>query len=181
MTEVNYNKYLLAIVPPLYVVKYLETLRNKILKNSNTPTSLPPSIVIFKQFEWNSSEEYLLVHYLKNIVPICHSLNIELNGVKTCNKNKSLFIEIENYRELEKTLQIIQKNFFELHHKTLTTPDLFQHQQTNLFIAHSNEKNLNINNLQQHKNFYGTFIADKISLFQYNGNNWQLKYNFDLD
>ncbi|MFN4083534.1 MAG: hypothetical protein ACK4K9_07885 [Bacteroidia bacterium] len=184
MNSQTFNNYLLAIIPPEPVLSDAMKLKDSIKNNLvfDGQFSLPPYIKIMKMFEWNDKEEYMLVHYLKNIIPVCNSLNIELSGLGICKNKNEIFIEVANKKEVNSINETFYKYFF-AHYFSSQQIEL-NAETTNLIIGNGDLRSNSLTkawNVLIDKNFYGEFIADKICLYMEVAGTWQKKYCFDLE
>lgn len=183
MQPASSNHYLLAIIPSEPVLNEVEKFKIQIKEHlvNDGFFSLPPYIKLTKPFLWDNTEEYLLVHYFKNIIPMCYSMQIDLNGFGVDKDNNELYIHVTSQDEIDNIRNLFEKHF--INHQGFNN-DNFLKTNKNLIIGNGD---LKINHLQKawnkfkDKNYSGAFIADKLCLFQQISESWQLKYTFDLD
>lgn len=171
----------MVIVPNEPVLGHLLKSKKDIEKYLDKSMDLMPHIKLFPTFTWEGTEEYLLIHSIKNLIPAIHSFEVNLLQLEKSKLEGDLYLKTQTRPEIENFLSVIQLHFQKTSNEQSLSIDTIDGRLTLVDKECIGENYSKIAPRLGKKIFSGVFIADKLSLFKNEGNGWQLNAEFHLD
>jgi hypothetical protein len=181
MNPYKTNTYILAVIPENPVLGALELACAEVKKHFIPEAEILPHIPLMPQFKWVDTEEYLLVHKIKQIIPLIYSFEVQISGFE---KDKNQNLIYLSTHQVPSLLEIIETIFAKFNYEIEKQKLPIENIDGKLVLAHQEIKencfNKVANKLAQTA-YTGIFIADKINLLKNDGFGWKISHEFHLD